>query len=335
MNIPVFEDLREKELISEPEFEKIKIAVQTQPVSVHWDLHTILYCGILLLVSGLGIIIYKNIDSIGHNVMVGIIALCCAACFFYCIKKGRGYSNEKITSPNIWFDYILLVGCLLLITLVGYLQFQYTLFGDRWGMAIFIPMILLFISAYYFDHLGVLSIAITNLAAWAGITITPLQILNSNNFSNARIIFTGIVLGILLIALSWFSIKKNIKSHFAFTYKNFGAHLLYISLIAALFQFESVYLIVFLVFAATAFFFYRDAIKERSFYFLVVTFLYSYIAAGYVAVNIFDMAGDGIITLYLGLFYFIGSGIVLIRLLMYYNKQVKANDSLQQNRFVQ
>lgn len=332
MDIPVFENLREKELISESEFEKIKTAVQTQPVSVHWDLRTILYAGILLLVSGLGIIIYKNIDTIGHDVMVGIIALCCTACFFYCIKKSKGYSGKKIESPNVWFDYILLSGCLLLLTLVGYLQFQYTLFGNRWGLAIFIPMVLLFISAYYFDHLGVLSLAITNLAAWAGITITPLQILNSNNFSNARVIFTGIALGILLISLSWFSIRKNIKSHFAFTYKNFGAHLLYISLIAALFEFEDIYLVVFLVFTAVAFFFYKNAIKENSFYFLVITFLYSYIAAGYIVVNMFDIIGDGIITLYFSLFYFIGSGIMLIRLLMYYNKKLKANDSLQQNR---
>jgi hypothetical protein len=71
---------------------------------------------------------------------------------------------------KIWPDYILLLGCLLLLILIAYLQFQYNVFGNRYGLATFIPMVLLFISAYYFDHIGVLTMAITNLAAWAGIT---------------------------------------------------------------------------------------------------------------------------------------------------------------------
>jgi hypothetical protein len=75
--------------------------------------------------------------------------------------------------------------------------------------------------------------------------------------------------------------------------------------------------------------FYRHALKENSFYFLVVTFLYSYIAAGYFMIRLLDATGGGMGAVYLGLFYFIGSGIVLIRLLMHYNKIIKANDSIQ------
>ncbi|MDQ6764326.1 MAG: hypothetical protein M3015_17115 [Bacteroidota bacterium] len=64
------------------------------------------------------------------------------------------------------FDYILLFGCLSLLTFVGYLQFEYNVFGNKWGLATFIPMVVLFMAAYYFDHLGVLILAIVNLAAW-------------------------------------------------------------------------------------------------------------------------------------------------------------------------
>jgi hypothetical protein len=67
----------------------------------------------------------------------------------------------------------------LFLTFVGYLQFEYNVFGNKWGLATFIPMVLLFMSAYYFDDLGVLSIAIVNLATWVGITVTPLQLLSS------------------------------------------------------------------------------------------------------------------------------------------------------------
>jgi len=329
MDIPAFEKLRDKQIITDDDLEKIKAFKTSQPVSVHWDLRTILYFGIFLFTTGTGIIVYKNIDTIGHDIIIAVIALCCAGCFFYCIKKAKGYANKKVQSPNVWFDYILLAGCLLLLTLIGYLQFQYNAFGSRWGLATFMPMVLLFISAYYFDHLGVLSLAIVNLAAWTGITVTPLQILDENDFSSERIILSGIVLGAGLVAFSLLTLKRNLKSHFAFTYKNFGTHILFIALLAALFEFEDIYLIIFPVFAAVAFFFYKNALKENSFYFLVITLLYSYIAVGYFVIRLLEITGGGMGSVYLGLFYFIASGIGLIRVLMHYNKIIKSNDSIQ------
>ena len=323
MDISAFEELHKQQLLPEDDLNKIKTFENTKPVSVHWDLLTLLYLGIFLLTTGVGILIYKNIDSLGHGVILTVIALAFIACLAYCFKKSVGFTFEKANAPNVLFDYVLLTGCLLFIILIGYLQFQYNVFGDRWGMATFIPMIFLFFAAYYFDHLGVLSLAITNLAAWVGISITPLHILNDNDFSDDRIILSGIVLGGALIGAAILTTYNNFKKHFAFTYKNFGTHILFVSLLAALFHFEEIYLIVFLVLVIVAIFFYRNAIKERSFYFLVLVFLYSYIALSYVIVRALDYIGD-MTSIYLGLFYFILSGIGLIRLLMYYNKNIKA-----------
>ncbi len=245
MDKRIFQKLLHEELISQSEFEKV-VSQQNDPVSVHWDLRTLLYLGIVLLTTALGILVYKNIDTIGHDVITISVGTLCAGCFWYCIKNAQKYSHEKITSANIWFDYILLLGCLLLLTFVGYLQFEYNVFGNRWGLATFIPMILLFIAAYYFDHLGVLSIAIVNLAAWVGITVTPLQILRSNDFGSTRLIYSGLVLGAFLVTISFASMYYHIKAHFYFTYKNFGCHIFLISLLAATFNFDHLYLLWFL-----------------------------------------------------------------------------------------
>ncbi|MEP6844413.1 MAG: DUF2157 domain-containing protein [Panacibacter sp.] len=328
MDIPVFEKLREERIITDIDLEKVKIFQHSQPVAVYWELRSLLYFGILLLTTGVAIIIYKNINTIGHDVIVSAIALSCAGCFLYCFKKSKNYSNTKVTSPNVWFDYVILLGCLLLVTLVAYVQFIYNAFGKEWGLATFIPMVVLFMSAYYFDHIGILSLAITNLAAWIGITITPIQILTDNDFSGERVILSGICLGAGLVAFAALGAKRNIKIHFEFTYKNFGAHILFIALLAALFHFENIYLLIILAFAIIAYFFYKNALKENSFYFLVITLLYSYIAAGYFFVRIFEMAGDSIGAIYLGLIYFIASGIALIRVLMYFNKTINSNDSI-------
>ena len=330
MDVKLFEKLLQQQLISETELAKIKTQ-QQQPVSVHWDMRTLLYLGILLLTTGLGIVVYKNIDTIGHDVIIVIIAVACAGCFGYCLKNARGYSNKKIESPNIWFDYVLLLGCVLLLTFVAYIQYQYNVFSNRLGLATFMPMVLLFITAYYFDHLGVLGLAITNLAAWAGISATPLQILQQNDFNNEQVIYTGLLLGAGLAGVSFFSKMQNIKTHFAFTYKNFGVHILFISCLAAMFYFKNIYLIWFAVLAGITFFFFKNALKENSFYFLVITGLYAYIGLSYVVIKFLLLAGDSMGAVYLGLIYFIASGIGLIRLFIYYNKILKKNDSISYN----
>lgn len=327
MDIDVFKKLLEQQLISEQEFENIQ-GHKNKPVSVFWDLRTLLYLGIVLLTTSVGILIYKNIDTIGHQAMVIIIAAVCIACFGYCIKNSKGYSNKKIESPNTWFDYVLLLGCLLLLTFIGYIQFQYNFFGNRWGMAAFIPMAILFITAYYFDHLGVLSLAITNLATWVGLTVTPLHILEQNDFNNVNLIYSGLLLGAGLVAMAFAVKHKNFKAHFSFTYQNFGAHILFISLLAALFHFDKIYLLWFLALAGISFMFFKNAIKERSFYFLVITLLYLYIGLSYVVVKII-FKGDDILAFYLAIIYFIVSGIALIRIFMHYNKIMKKNAGVQ------
>lgn len=315
--------LNKEGLLSDEQLTSISTAAAARPVSLFWDLKTLLYCGILLLTTGLGIIIYKNIDSIGHLAIVIGIGIAMVLCFLYCIKKSPFFSTEKIASTSILQDYILLLACMLMIIFLGYIQFQYNLFGNRWGMATFVPMLILFVSAYYFDHLGVLSMAIVNFAAWAGITITPLHLLQRNDFSNENIIYTGLALGVLLLTIAYMSAIKNIKKHFYFTYKNFGVHLLYISTVAAMIHFENVYLLWFLLLCGISVVQYTLAFKEKSFYFLVITLLYSYFGISYVLMRMLFYSTYSTGALYLAFLYFILSGIGFIFLLTRLNKIIK------------
>ena len=137
MNLSLFERLRAEGLLSQGSLENVRTQVRGQLFSIHYELKTLLYLGVLLLSSGLGILIYKNIDTIGHQVVIGLIMLVSAGCFTYCLKRKRPFSPLKVEAPNPFFDYILLLGCLTFVTLVGYTQVQYTLFGERYGLAFF------------------------------------------------------------------------------------------------------------------------------------------------------------------------------------------------------
>ena len=67
---------------------------------------------------------------------------------------------------------------------------------------------------------------------------------------------------------------------------------------------------------------------ERSFYYILISTLYGYIGLSYAIVNLLiSMPGD-IGLVYLGFFYFIGSGIGLALFLIKTNKKLKAHDSV-------
>jgi Predicted membrane protein (DUF2157) len=323
MDIHLFERLQSEGLISDESLGRIKSTEKSRLFSLHWELRTLLYLGILLLSGGLGVLVYKNIDTIGHTAILIFIAMVSAGGFVYCFKTKLPFSTGKVASPNSFFDYILLLACLSFITFIGYLQYQYHFFGNRYGLVTFIPMLVLFFSAYYFDHPGILSLAITSLCAWAGITVTPTRILEDNDFSGNTIIFTGLVVGAGLIAVGAVTRIRAIKGHFAFTYTNFGMHILFISVLAGMFKFEGIYLLWFLPLVAVALYFYREALRSKSFYILLVLTLYGYIGLSYVFIRLLTIS-SGIGGVYLGFLYFIGTAIGLIFFLINMNKKIKA-----------
>jgi hypothetical protein len=325
MDNPLYHSLHAEGLISDESLEKIK-ADQYQPLfSLHWELKTLLYLGVLLLTTGLGILIYENIDTIGHQFVLMLIAAISLGCFTYCFKKSLPFSTDKVRSPNTAFDYILLLASISFLTFVGYLQFEYKVFGTNYGLATLIPMLVLFFIAYYFDHLGVLNLAIVNLALWMGVSVNPRQLVAAGTFNSGLTINTYLLLGILLIAGAYATQHYNFKKHFKFSYLHYGVHVGFISLLAGyFFYYDSVIAFLYLAgLAALAFFIYRDAYKTKSFYFLLLVILYSYIAITSLVMRMLIATAE-VGAIYFGPMYFIGSATGLIILLINLNKKLKA-----------
>ena len=330
MRIPLFKKLHAEGLVSDSAVQKAEALEWKPPLSLYWELRLLLYLGVLLLTGGLGLLVYKNIDSIGHQAVLAFIALITAGSFYYCLRKKAPFSWEKVSSPDPFFDYILLLGCLSLLIFLGYLQYEYDTFGDHYGLATFIPMVILFGAAYYFDHLGVLSLAVTNLGAWVGIAITPLSILKGGNFADDRLIYTGILLAVVLLLIARLTQQRRLKPHFETTYANFGVHLFFIATLAGLFTHDTTYGLWFLGLAVFAVYAYIQAMARRSFYFILVIVLYFYIALSAVIVRLLStmtMSGNSD-PIFLGLLYFILSAIGTAMLLIRLNRQLKSHDSV-------
>ncbi|MCF0055766.1 DUF2157 domain-containing protein [Dyadobacter sp. CY356] len=296
----ILEKIVQKGILPEEQALLIADYERTKSFSIHRELRAILYLGITLLTTGLGILIYKNIDTIGHQAIITLIAASIVACSYYVFKYRQPFSRGIINSTDQFSEYVLILACTLFLTLEGYLQYQYQFFGSRYGIAIFIPTVIFFFCAYRFDNRAVLSMAITGLASWLGLTISPLSVLEKNDFSAPGIIVTGIVLGILLIVIGWLSDTRSIKGHFGFTYFLFGGNLAAVSGLAGLFKNEPK-IIYFLVTAALCLFLIRTARKNQSLIFLLMGVIYGYIALTYGA---FVFLPDSVLAA-LSIFYFL------------------------------
>jgi len=283
-------ELLEKGLITQDQFEKIEVITSGKVVSVFYELRTLLYLGVMLFTTGAGLLIYQNIGELGHLISILLLSITMLVCFWYVIKYGKDYSNELIAPPTPYFDYVLLAGALLFVSIQGYLQFQYGTFDEHLGWSTLITAAFFFYLAYRYDHLGILSLAITALASFWSISISPQKWYSNDFFSDSNLHITAIVFSIIVGAMAFFLERKQIKSHFAFTYYNFCMLIFFVGSVAGLFIDERVYLIYAALIFAGCYFAWYQASLRKSFLFLLYAFVAGYIATTYLlADTLFDL----------------------------------------------
>jgi len=127
-------DLEESGILNPDQGALLRRIYGRELFSVYWELRLLLYAGILTLTTGLGLLIAKYFASIGHLALLSAIALGCAGCFAYCLRRGGGFSPDKLPAPDAAYDYVLLLGCLLLGTFQGYLELRYQLLAQYWNL---------------------------------------------------------------------------------------------------------------------------------------------------------------------------------------------------------
>jgi len=321
MHQHLLRDLLQQELIQPEDAEKIALFESKKPFSLHWELKTLLYLGVLLLNVGLGALVYQHIDSIGHAALIVGIGAVSAVCLGYALRHRQPFSRGEVSSPTPYYDYVLLLGCLTFLIMEGYAQYQYQIFGTRYGLATFVPMTLFFGLAYWLDNRGVLSLGITALASWLGVTVTPQYLLANNDFNSEAIVNTGVFLGLLLAAVPFVSERWGLKKHFSLTYLNFGSHIGMVSCLAGTLSLERPLIYLPLLYLFVGFFLWY-ARTRGSFYFLTVAVLYGYIGVTYLFLRLASRLDLDIMTYTL---YFLVSCIGVIFFFMNYKRFTKTD----------
>src|SRR5450759_5260251 len=130
-------------------------------VSVYTEVRVLAWAGVMLIVTGVGIIVSKNLDRIGPIAIAAAIGIASAACYGYCVAQRR--SAHRPLS-----DYILLLGALLLSADVGYIEHQFHLLGSEWPRHFLLLAVVHGATAYFFASRTLLSLSIAALASWFG-----------------------------------------------------------------------------------------------------------------------------------------------------------------------
>ena len=300
----------------------ITTAERQKPVSLHGELRSLLYLGITALSAGLGLLIYDNFEQIGHLSLLGGMAVGCGACLLYAWLHRPAWSTGPVSERSAFTDYALLLFCLLFLTLEGYAQYQYTVFGTRYGLATLLPALLFLPLAYRFDHRGVLGMALAALVSWVGVTVRPLQLYLKTNFFAQSIVLSSIALALVLIGGALLLERRAVKPHFTYTYLTIAGNLLLIALLGGLFNFTEQRLLYALALGVGCVAFDLYARRERrisagraggSFLFLLMNAVYGYIGLTYLFFTYLHPTrwGDGVYY-----WYFILTGIGLVYYLM-------------------
>lgn len=268
-------ELFDKGFITEEQHKKIDLITSGKIVSVFYELRTLLYLGVMLFTTGMGILIYENIGDVGHILSIVALSILTFVCFWYVFTRATEYSNEAVTSPNPYFDYVVLLGSLLFISVQGYLQFQYGILDEHLEYSTLITAAFFFYIAYRFDHLGILSLAITALASFWSISISPQKWYSGDFFSEADLHITAIIFSTVVGCVVLLLDRKSIKRHFTFTYLNFCMLIFFVACTVGLFE-ENYGIYLLLIYAGCVFTYYMARWK-KSFLFLLYAFIAAYI----------------------------------------------------------
>ncbi|MBL0308578.1 MAG: DUF2157 domain-containing protein [Bacteroidetes bacterium] len=315
------ESLWSKRLITDAQHEQIKDYRSKNIFSLRYELRGLLYLSVLLFTTGAGMLIYKNLDSIGHTAILLFLLLVTLICFYYSYLHSKGFSTKAVSSDKPLYDYAALAANILAGIFIGYLQYQYHPFGDHYPLATLAPTILYFFCAYYFDHKGILSLAITGLIAFVGFSISPADLLNGDFFSSGSMSFAAILLGYSLGVWTYFAEYIDFKKHFNETYLIFALHLLCIVSIGNLFS-GYWYLYLLVLINAVVFFIWK-AYERANLNFLFFSVVYGYIGLNILLVRFITKFNFSEVIIYLTPFYFGASIIFFIKWLKDFKKRTK------------
>jgi len=297
------EQWKERGVVSPEQHAHLAGLARGEPFSVFLELNILLYAGVVAFVAGLGWTAGTWSQQLGDMLVVAALSGVLGACFWYCFSRAPAWSPRDTPAPSLAFDYVLYLGCLTWPVELAYLENRFHVLSGQWDFYLLATAGLFFLLAYRFDNRLVLSLALSSLAGWFGLTISHWPSDQNAEYRQYAILYSllvggaGAVLG-----------RRGLKAHFLGTYLNIAANVLFWAVLSGVFR-QQGYGVWFLALVAACGASLAWGLRRRQFSFVAYAAVYGYV--GVSAIIVRDIRGDTAI-----LSYFVVTGAAMLVMLV-------------------
>jgi len=258
---------------------------------------------VLAFVAGLGWTVSTWSQQLGDVVVLTILSIVLAACFWYCFSRAPAWSPAETPAPSPIFDYVLYLGSLVWSLELAYLERRLNVLSGQLDFYLLATAVLFFFLAYRFDNRFVLSLGLSALAGWFGITISRWSPHQDAAYRQSALLYCLLVgVGGTLLQ------RRGLKSHFFATYLNIVANVLFWALLSGVFdrQGYGVWFVALLLACGASL---AWGLVRRNFVFVAYAAVYGYIGVSSIFLrNVND--GTAVLT------YFVVTGVAMLVLLL-------------------
>src|SRR5260370_5484544 len=278
------EQWKERDIISSEQHTLLAGLSRGEPFSIFLDLNILLYAGILAFVAGLGWTVSTWSQQLGDVLVLTILSTMLAACFWYCFSRAPAWSPKETPSPSLVLDYVLYLGSLIWSVELAYLENQFHLLAGQWDLYLLVTAVVFFFLAYRFDNRFVLSLALSSLAGWFGLTISHWPSHQDAAYRQYAILYSLMVSGAGATLQ-----RRGLKPHFFGTYLNIAANVLFWALLSGVFNREGYFAWLLCLLAACGASL-AWGLARRQFSFVAYASVYGYVGVSSILIR--DINGD-------------------------------------------
>jgi predicted membrane protein DUF2157 len=222
---------KEQGAISAEQYAHLAGIARGEPFSVFLELNVFLYAGVVAFVAGLGWTVTTWSQQLGDIVVLAALSSLLAASFWYCFSRAPEWSPAETSAPSPIFDYLLYLGSLVWCVELAYLENRFHVLSGQWDLYLAASAGLFFFLAYRFDNRFVLSLALSSLAGWFGLTISRWPTHQDAAYREYALLYCMMVgVGGALLQ------RRGLKPHFFGTYLNVVANVLFWAVLSGVFE---------------------------------------------------------------------------------------------------
>jgi hypothetical protein len=184
-------------------------------VSLSPVLHMLLYGGVLATTGGVALLLRGRVADLGPLTVALLLGVVALACLGWVARVSAGFSRGPVESQSIAFDYILLLGAILLAADLAWCEWHFTALGANWAWHLCLVSIIYATLALRFDSRVLFVLALTTFAAWRGVAVQSVeQAVFAWAGAGLPVRLNGLACGLLFIAVGQILLRRDFKAHF-------------------------------------------------------------------------------------------------------------------------